>query len=91
MWIGVAAVVLWLLSAVSPIMQINRYILPFLPFVAGPIIRFTGEAESKKWKIKFEWNWKDWLGLCLFIAVVYAVFSGTDPIELLQELKDIIT
>lgn len=59
-------------------------------FQAGPAFYLKGKAKSKRWKIEFEWTWKDWLGLCLFIVVFYAIAKGADPIKLLRELKRII-
>ncbi len=82
LWIGAGAVALWLLTA-APGLWHPAPIMPFLPFLAGPIVHFEKKGRGK---FRLTWTFRDWIGFCLFLAVGYAMWKGVDPKWLFERL-----
>lgn len=90
LWVALLAVAMWLFTPIAPVQQVVPYILPLLPFLASPAFRLIYE-RGPRGKIKFEWTWQDWVGLTIFIVVLYAIYTGTDPVTLLDKIGKLVT
>lgn len=58
----------------------------FSAAVVQPLVKI--EKNKKGWKI--EWDWKDLLSLTIVILVAVALLNGTNPVELIKLIKDLL-
>ena len=80
--VAIIAVILWLVSAwISPVVGIV-VVVAYLAAFGRPM--FIVHEKKPDGTTKWEWTWKDWIGLAVIIIVVVALWKGVDPVILLK-------
>src|SRR2546430_9425293 len=87
-WVAaIIAVIAWAFSAWIPPVVAIAAIVTYLGAFARPV--FLSREKKPDGTTKWEWTWKDWIGLAVIIIVVVALFKGVEPEKLLKLIPEL--
>jgi len=95
-WTGLVALVVWFATAIPGVMDFLRELLA--PAAVAPLfVGMLAQSRNEKKKdgtrtstFKLVVDWKDWLGLSVFVLVLYAITKNADPIVLIRAIERLV-